>query len=92
MQQYDSFLVRCWRAAGQGPRVKVEHVQSGEEAPAATLEAALTWIGARCMEATGQHPATSDKQEHRGTGVALTRALVNTRDEQGQYPGKEGFR
>lgn len=92
MQEYDSFLVRCWRAAGQGARVKVEHVQSGEETRAATLEAALTWISARCMEAAGQHPATSDKQEHRGRGVALTGAFVNTRDEQGRYPGKEGFR
>lgn len=45
-KQYGSFLVRCWRLPDQTYRVEIEHVQSGEKADAASLEAILGWIEA----------------------------------------------
>ena len=44
---YTSFLIRCWRLDGEECRLRIEHVQSGESAPAASLAAALAWIEAR---------------------------------------------
>jgi hypothetical protein len=46
-RRYDSFVLRCWRRDGER-RVEVEHLQSGGRIRAATLAAAVGWIGARC--------------------------------------------
>jgi hypothetical protein len=44
---YDSYLLRCWHLKNGSTRIAVEHVQSGERAVVANLQAATAWIGAR---------------------------------------------
>src|SRR5438874_2037964 len=46
-RRYASFLVRCWTLADGKPRIRIEHIQSGETAQVATLRAALDWLGTR---------------------------------------------
>src|SRR4051794_25037325 len=46
-RRYASFLVRCWTLADGKPRIRIEHIQSGEAARVATPRAALDWLGAR---------------------------------------------
>jgi hypothetical protein len=46
VQQYASFLLRCWRLASGEQRIKVEHVQSGASTQVETLAAALAWLEA----------------------------------------------
>ena len=55
---YTSFLIRCWRLDGEECRLRIEHVQSGENAPAASLAAALAWIEARWDGRPGTPPTT----------------------------------
>lgn len=44
--RYASFLLRCWILATSERRVRVAHIQSGEELRTNSLEAALAWIAA----------------------------------------------
>lgn len=56
-RQYTSFLIRCWRLSEDEQRIKVEHIQSGEDIQVATLADATAWIG-RCMiSAPGRLPS-----------------------------------
>ena len=41
---YNSFVIRCWRSGDQLLQVVVEHIQSGEQARSAGLEAAFDWL------------------------------------------------
>jgi hypothetical protein len=54
---YASFLLRRWRRGAAGQRVTVEHIQTGEHATLASLEAALAWIRARGNDAVPAAPA-----------------------------------
>ncbi len=47
VRPYASFVLRCWDLGGGEPRVKVDHVQSGESIRVTTLAAAVDWLGAR---------------------------------------------
>ncbi len=35
-RQYSSFLIRCWHLEADVHRIKVEHIQSGQEAQVTT--------------------------------------------------------
>ena len=56
-RSYGSFLVRCWRLAGDEQRIEIEHIQSHERTLVATVAAAVEWICARADGMTGAHDA-----------------------------------
>lgn len=43
-RQYTSFLIRCWRLDEDEQRIKIEHIQSGENVQVETLMAAIDWL------------------------------------------------
>lgn len=47
MGRHQSFLLRVWRLGHGRSRVEVEHIQTGEQVLARSLEDALAWIEAR---------------------------------------------
>ncbi len=56
LKRYSSFLLRCWRVGEGELRIKIEHIQSGNETQANTYEAALVWLSERCCGPV-DHPA-----------------------------------
>ncbi len=75
---YRSFLIRCWHVQGDEQRIKVEHIQSGEQALLTTSAAALAWMCARSDNTTVQPPLTSDQA---GTPLGLKRKEPPTIDD-----------
>ncbi len=59
--RYRSFLVRCWHVQGDEQRIKIEHIQSGEQALLTTSAAALAWIDAHCEMTSDQSAAGVDQ-------------------------------
>lgn len=47
MRHYGSFLVRWWHTEQQQQRLRIRHVQSGEEFMVEALAEALAWMAAR---------------------------------------------
>lgn len=62
---YQSFLLRCWLLGDGSQRIAIEHVQSGERALVATLDAARAWLH-DCLDA----PPTSPPDMADGAGPA----------------------
>ncbi len=62
-QQYSSFMVRCWRFDDDRRRIKVEHIQSGQDTQLATLDAALAWIDGQWREQPLAPDAAEDEPE-----------------------------
>ena len=60
MRSYDSFLLRCWGLGSGHPRIKLEHVQSGESTQVTTLAAAMAWISAHGEERAEQPEPAPD--------------------------------
>jgi len=71
VRPYASFVLRCWDLGGEQPRVKVEHVQSGESARVASLAAALDWIGARSRSVPADETAGSRSASSGGVEVMV---------------------
>jgi hypothetical protein len=42
--RYNSFLLRCWRVSANDLRIKIEHVQSGEQTQVTTVAEAIAWM------------------------------------------------
>ena len=69
---YSSFVLRCWSLGGAEPRIKIEHIQSGQRTQVTTLEAAVGWIGAHgstqfgeCID--GSDPPSPTRAERSNT-------------------------
>ena len=58
---YSSFLLRCWHVQGDEQRIKIEHIQSGEQALLTTSAAALAWINAHCEMTSDERTAGGDQ-------------------------------
>lgn len=61
-RQYSSFLIRCWHLEADVHRIKVEHIQSGQEAQVTTLAGAVEWIATHWEGASNQsakHPGSA---------------------------------
>ena len=56
-KQYGSFLIRCWRLSDQTYRIEIEHVQSGEKADTASLEAIQGWMEAHIPSVMAGQPS-----------------------------------
>lgn len=41
---YNSFLLRCWQVEQDELRIKIEHIQSGEQTQVVTAAEALAWL------------------------------------------------
>jgi hypothetical protein len=46
MPPYASFLIRCWRFDSGTERIKVEHIQSGDNVQLSSLDDAIAWLAA----------------------------------------------
>jgi hypothetical protein len=68
---YASFVVRCWTVGDGERRIKIEHIQSGEETQVATWAAALAWLGARSETSPGGSPSGSERPPARPDGPVL---------------------
>lgn len=57
MRRHSSFLLRCWDLGGDGQRIAIEHIQSGQRTLAHSVEMAVAWICERDAEAGAGHGA-----------------------------------
>lgn len=66
-QRYASFLIRWWRPVDGAPRIKIEHIQSGDSTAVSTLAASLRWLETRLADADGAPAGTDGPAEGRAT-------------------------
>lgn len=70
---HSSYLLRCWQRDGELERIEVEHVQSGAQLLAGSIDEAVGWIctqaGAAPLQAAsaGRAPPASGADPSPGT-------------------------
>jgi hypothetical protein len=60
-KRYSSFLLRCWLVGEREPRIKLEHIQSGESTQVDTYESAVAWLSEHCAPEATAHGAPSGR-------------------------------
>src|SRR5947209_11946562 len=85
-RRYHSFVVRCWRVAGQQERVDVEHLQSGGRTRVLTFSDAAAWMSAECDTSVKGSGARGRIDESRqGGNDRSTRPCSRTTTESAQH-------